>query len=251
MNKLVLRSTRFVKKSAPTILTVLGGAGVVATSVMAVKATPKALQLIEQAKEEKGEELTKLEVVNVAGLAYVPSVIVGVSTIACIFGANMLNKRQQAALMSAYALLDNSYKEYKKKVIELHGEEAAARIQEDIVRDKYEEEDIPVEDGKQLFYDMYSERYFNATMEDVIRAEYELNRRISVWGGADLNEFYDLLGIPVVDYGDYVGWSSGGMFEMTWCDWLDFHHEKAVMDDGLECTIITTNVEPMFDYEYY
>ena len=37
-----------------TVLTCLGGIGVVATSIMAIKATPKALELIEEAKKEKG-----------------------------------------------------------------------------------------------------------------------------------------------------------------------------------------------------
>ena len=40
-----------------------------------VKATPKALSLLEQAKEEKGEELTKLETVKIAGPAYIPSIV--------------------------------------------------------------------------------------------------------------------------------------------------------------------------------
>ena len=251
MNNLVKQSQLFVKRNASTILTCVGGVGVVATSIMAVKATPKALRLIEVATEEKGEELTKLEVVKVAGSIYIPSVVTGIATLACIFGANVLNKRQQAALMSAYALLDNSYREYKNKVVELYGEAADIRIREELAKDKYEEADISEDDGKQLFYDEFSERYFHAKMEDVIRAEYAINRKISVWGGAALNEFYEELDIPEVDYGNFLGWSSGGLMEMTWSDWLDFTHEKVVMDDGLECHIISISVEPMFDYEYY
>jgi hypothetical protein len=251
MNKLLHQSKVFLSRNASTILTCVGGVGVVATSVLAVKSTPKALKLLEQAKEDKGDDLTKMEIIKVAGPAYIPAIVTGVSTIACIFGANVLNQRQQAALMSAYALLDNSYKEYKSKVKELYGEDADARVRAEIAKDKYEELDISVEDNKQLFYDQYSERYFEATMEDVIKAEYEINRKISLWGGADLNEFYDHLNIPTVDYGDYVGWSSGGLMEMAWSDWLDFYHEKVVMDDGLECYIISMSTEPMFDYEYY
>ena len=47
----------FIKRNASTILTVLGSIGVVATTITSVKATPKALRLIEDAKQEKGEEL--------------------------------------------------------------------------------------------------------------------------------------------------------------------------------------------------
>lgn len=251
MSNLLNHAKVFWKRNGSTVLTCVGGIGVVATSVMAVKATPKALYLLEEAKKEKGEELTKTETILAAGPAYVPSVLVGVSTIACIFGANVLNKRQQAALMSAYALLDNSFKDYKDKVEELYGEAANIRIREEIAKDKYEDRDISDDDNKQLFYDDFSGRYFESTMENVIKAEYEINRKISLWGGADLNEFYEALDIPAVDYGKFLGWSSGGLMEMTWSDWLDFSHEKVTMDDGLECHIITMSVEPMFDYEYY
>lgn len=223
----------------------------IATSVMAVKATPKALKLIEEAKDEKGEDLTKMEVVQVAGPVYIPSIIVGIGTLTCIFGANILNKRQQAALISAYTLLDRSYKNYENKVKELYGDDTDDHIREELAKDKYEENNITVEDDKQLFYDQFSERYFESTMENVIRAEYIINRKISLHGRVRLNEFYEALDIPQVDYGKYIGWSYDGLMEMTRNDWLDFEHTKVVMDDGLECYIITMSVDPMLDYEYY
>lgn len=252
MNNFLRKSQLFIKRNSGTILTCVGGVGVVATSVMAVQATPKALRKLDAATEEKGEALTKLEVVKVAGPSYIPAVVTGVATIACIFGANALNKRQQAALMSAYALLDNSYKEYKKKVIELYGGDADERVRGEIAKDKYVEEDIKDEDdGKQLFYDEYSQRYFRATTADVLRAEYNMNYRLQTFWGAYLNDFYDMLGIPRVDYGDYLGWSNAELYETTWESWLDFHHEKVIMDDGLECTIITMSAEPTFNFEDY
>ena len=53
----------FFNRNASTILSCLGGAGVIATSVMAVKATPKAISLITKAEEIKGEKLSKWEAV--------------------------------------------------------------------------------------------------------------------------------------------------------------------------------------------
>ena len=251
MNDLLRNSKMFLTRNAPTILTGIGAVGVVATSVLAVKSTPKALRLLEEAEQEKGEKLTKFEAVKVAGPVYIPSVLVGASTIACIVGANVLNKHHQAALTSAYALLDNSYKEYRKKVEELYGKEVDERVKEEIAKDKYDENDISVDGKKHLFYDDFSGRYFESTTENVLRAENYINRQISVWGGTYLNEFYEQLGIPTTDYGDYLGWSAGGLMEMTWEQWLDFDHKKVIMDDGLECFIITMSTEPMFDYEYY
>lgn len=248
---LLKSSMLFLKKNASIILTFAGSAGVIATSVMAVKATPKAITLLENAKEEKGEDLTKLETIKIAGPTYIPTVIMGASTIACIFGANALSQRQQAALMSAYVLLDNSYKDYKNKVKELYGEDSDVRIKEKISKDKYNEDPYPIEDGKQLFYDEFSQRHFEATTEEVLRAEHEINRMLAVHYGVYLNEFYELLGLERTDYGDYLGWSTGELVETYLYNWIDFHHQKVIMEDGMECTIISMCTEPTFCFDGY
>ena len=253
MNAVLRQSKLFVKRNATTILTTVGAVGVVVTSVMAVKATPKALRLLEDAKREKGEDLTKLEVIATAAPVYIPSVLVGTATIACVFGANVLNKKQQAAMMSAYALLDQSYKDYKKKVDELYGEGSNKEVEHEIVKDKYDESDLSIddEDGKELFYDAFSERYFRSTMADVLEAEYEINHILAQDCGVYLNEFYDQLGLDEVDYGDYLGWSTFELVETYWYCWVEFEHEKVTMDDGLECTIIHMVKEPTFGFEDY
>lgn len=256
MNSLLNKSQTFLKRNSATILTCVGAAGVVATAVTAVKATPKAVRLLEQAKEEKGEELTKLETVKIAGPAYVPSVIIGAGTLACIFGANVLNQRGQASLMSAYALVDGAYKDYRKKVNEIYGEEAGAQIIGELAKDTYEEtyEDKPVEleDGKRLYYDYYSKRYFEARPYDVQRAEYEINRTLMMDDGVYLNEWYSLLNLEPLDHGNDFGWNTSVNMDAYWQTWVDFHHEKVVMDDGLECIIITFAQEPYPDFaEWY
>lgn len=251
MSKLLNSSAMFLKRNGSTILTCLGGVGVITTAVTAVKATPKALALLEESAKEKQEELTVIEKIEIAGPTYVPSILIGAGTLACIFGANFLSRRSQAALMSAYALLENSYKEYKNKVKELYGEDADIHVRSEVAKDHYEETDISVSGDKQLFYDEFSQRYFESTLEDVLRAEYTFNRMISVEYGVFLNDFYELLGIDPVDYGDYMGWMDCQLVEDTWYSWLDFIHTKVVMDDGLECTIITFSYEPTFDFENY
>lgn len=245
MNKWLYSSTKFLKRNMPMILTCVGGVGVIATTVTAVKATPKATALLQQAKKEKGEKLTALEVVRVAGPIYIPTVLLSAGTLACIFGANALNKRQQASLMSAYALLDSSYREYKDKVIELYGVKADEEVREELAKDKYEENPYPVEDNKVLFYDEYGQRYFESTMEDVLRAEYKLNRDFQYHGVAVLNEFYDLLKLPKTDFGEYLGWSVSWLCEAQWYPFIEFYHKKVEMDDGMECYIITISTEPV------
>lgn len=221
----------------------------VTTSVMAVKATPKALLLLEEAKKKKGEKLTNLEKVKVAGPAYIPAALVGVSTIACIFGANALNKHQQASLMSAYAMLDTSYKEYRAKVKDLYGDDADTEVKNDIAKDKYEEADIQRVDGFDLFYDEFSGRFFKSTLAEVQRAEYEINRDLNLRDWATINEFYDYLKIPHVDAGDIIGWSTPMNGEMYWQTWVDFSNVKMVDDDGLEYYIVRMFQEPMPDFE--
>ena len=85
---------------------------------------------------------------------------------------------------------------------------------------------------------MNFQRYFRATNETVMRAEYELNKLLSLDCYATLNEWYDLLGIEKVDYGETVGWSGAQMFDMYWSAWIEFEHEKVIFDDGLECFLI-------------
>ena len=252
MSNLLHQAKSFVNRNSSTILTCLGGVGVLGTAVLTATATPKAMKLLKEAKKEKGEDLTKMEVVLTAGPAYIPAVLVGASTIACIVGANIINKRHQASLASAYALLDSSYKQYKNKVEELYGIGANEQIREDIIKDKYDEEDISeVDDGKSLFYDEMSDRYFEARMEDVLKAEFAVNRKISMWGGVTLNEFYEYMDIPPVEHGGILGWSEGSLMAETWGKWVDFTHKKVVMDDGLECYILSASTDPIMDYEYY
>lgn len=249
---LLHKSRLFIKKNASTILTCAGAAGTVATVVMAVKATPKALQVLDAAEELKGEELTKLETVKVAGPIYIPTIVTGAATLACIFGANMLNKRQQAALISAYALLDNSYREYKQKVNELYGEEVDSHIIKEIAKDKLVEADISLTDGEEkLFYDEFSGRYFESTDAKVQQAEYRINRHIQMRDYAYLNEFYEELGIEPVEGGWDLGWSPGSNELTAWQAWLDFNHHKVVLDDGLEVCVISFYIHPTLEFTDY
>lgn len=261
MNGLVRQSQRFVKRHGATILTCIGGVGVIATSIAAVKATPKALKQIDISEKEKGDNLTVIEKVKVAGPTYIPAVLIGLGTITCIFGANVLNKRQQAALVSAYAMLDSSYKDYRRKLKELYGEEAHEEIVNAIAIEKARDVGITastfatnacltddVACGEPvLFYDEWSKRYFETTIEQVITAEYHLNRNFVLRGFTVLNELYDFLGLEPTDYGSEIGWTIEDELY-----WIDFNHRKAVLDDGIECYIIETAWEPSPDLkEYY
>lgn len=234
MRNSIYKIKGFLKEQSPTILTCVGAAGVVITSVMAARATLKAAKIIENAESEKGETLTTKEKIKVAGPVYIPTVIIGATTIACVVGSNILNKRKQAALISAYKMLDESFSEYRNKVEELYGDGANKEIKKELVKDKYEEEK-PVDNGKQLFYDDFSKRYFESTKEDVLAAEYEMNKTLNREYGVYLNELYDLLGLEPTKSGEVLGWSVGQMMDFYWDSWLEFVNEEIEMPDGRIC----------------
>lgn len=252
LSRLLGKSKLFLKKHSSTILTVAATAGVIATAVTAAKATPKAIKRVEKATDKKGEKLTTVETIIVAAPAYIPSAAIGASTIVCIFGANKLSKHQQAAFASAYALADNAYKEYRGKVKELLGDETDIKIREAIAKDKRNEDVVAYAPGittlasrgeKMLFYEEYRGAYFEATMEDVLNAEYHLNRNFALRGYANLNELYDFLGLEKTDFGDILGWDWNEMIESGLTPWIDFNNHMVVMDDGLECCMIESVYE--------
>ena len=247
MNKLISGSVKFIKQNGSTILTCIGGVGVVATVATAVKATPKALELIEEAKEQKGEGLTNFEVIRTVSPVYIPTVLMGVSTIACIFGANMLNKRKQASLLSAYALLNNSYKEYRNKVTDMFGEELAEEIEEEIMKDNLGE--TTTTEVAHLFYDAFSDRYFEATLYQVQAAEYQLNRHLISHDYVLVNDWYEFLGLESIEEHEKLGWSTFMNFDNYWESWIDFTHKQCKTEDGRAYTMITLGCDPYPNFD--
>lgn len=251
LQRMFYKTKGYVKFNSPTILTCVGAAGVVGTAVLASKAGTKASKILEQAEKEKGEKLTVLEKVDVGLPIYIPTIIAGAATITCIFGANVLNKHKQASLVSAYGLLDRTYKEYRKKVEDYYGEGSDEEIMDEIAKDKYELNPIKPAGQTELFYDEYSKRFFEANPVTVIQAEYQLNKDLQLRDYAYLNEFYEMVGLDPVEDGWELGWSVGVCLELYWQNWIDFGHRKMYTDDGIECTVINMFMEPVVDFEDY
>lgn len=159
----------FWKRNGGTILACVAAAGTIVTTVLAVKATPKVTTILKKAEEDKGEELTKLEVIKTAAPAYIPAVISGAATIACIFGIDLLSRKQQASIMSAYALLESSYNEYRKKVAEIYGVDADEAIKIEADKDAYAEAEPYTDEENQLFLDFNTLEYFEAPFREVVQ----------------------------------------------------------------------------------
>lgn len=232
---------------SPIALTILGCAGVIATAVTAVKATPKALKIIE--KEFEDVPPTKKDVVQATWKCYIPSAIIGIATIGCIIGSTGISYKSQASLISAYTLLERSYKEYKDKVKELFGEDGEREVKASIIRDHFMEGDhIPTPLGEKLiFYIDHYEDFFERTMLEVKDAEYELNRKFTREGLATLNDFFRLLDLPETEIGELIGWSIDGAYEESGYFWIEFEHTLITMDE-VECYAIDTPYRPDFLY---
>ena len=240
-----------LRRSSPTILTVLGIAGVVGTTVMAIKATPKAMKLIKAKKDELNtDKLTPTELVQTTWKCYIPSALIGAGTIVCIIGIGVMDKRNQAALTSAYAMLNESYKQYRQAAKKVYGEDADNKIHAEVAKDarvaSYEwgyqvyNMDMDPESEQLLFYDLTSKKYFTTTMAAVLNAQYHVNRNLAVRGDCSLNEYLSFLGIDGVDKGDEMGWDISYMVEEMDSYWLDFDNQKTTLEDGLECITIDT-----------
>lgn len=258
MAKLFKDVQTVASKHAPEILTGLGIAGMITTTVLAVKATPKALKLIDSKKAELNlsdeDKLTPVETVKATWKCYVPAVITGVTSVACLIGASSVNARRNAALATAYNLSATALAEYKEKVVETIGEK-----KEQVIRDKVAEEHIkkePVDNstvivtgtGSSRFYDDITKRRFTSDIEKIKRIQNDLNARMLE--GEDyvsLNSFYYELGLEPVAFGDDLGWNIyNGRKSMISVDF------SAHLDtDGVPCIALEYSVAPKRGFDRY
>ena len=240
---------KFASKRSPEILTGIGIAGMITTTILAVRATPKALELIEEQKEEESvDELSSFEVVKVAWKPYIPAMVTCIASTACLIGASSVNTKRNAALATAYKLSETALSEYRDKVVETIGEK-----KERIVRDKVAEERVkknPVSknevivtgNGKTLCVDPISGRYFMCSIEPIKKAENTLNKQRlhDISGYVSLNEFYDELGLDHTSVGNDLGWNTNQLIDIDFSSQLNDNGEPSVVLDYL--------VAPKCDY---
>lgn len=244
----VVKSIRTVmKKHSPEILTGIGIAGMITTAVMAVKATPKALILIEDKKTELDKEkLSASETVRTAWFCYIPAVIAGLISTACLIGASSTNLRRNAALAAAYTLSESTLKEYQDKVVEIIGEKKERSVREAVAKDKLERdpvrEVILTDKGGTICYDAISGRYFKSDIDKINRAVNDLNRQMRDEMYVTLNEFYYELGLDGTKLGDDLGWNiDKGYIELDYSSHLD--------SNGTPCLVIDYQAAPVYDYK--
>ena len=239
---------RSTSKYSPQILTGLGIAGVVTTTVLAIKATPKAVKLIEEEAYERKEELTPMEVVKVTWKCYIPTAISMATSITCLICANSVNTKRNAALAAAYKISETAFIEYKDKVVETIGEKKEKTVREKIAEDKIKNNPptqntiIMTDSSTELFLEPVSGRYFKSDMEKIRRIENECNKKMlhDINGYMSLNDFYDELGLEHSSIGYELGWNSYNLLEIDYIPQL--------LEDDKLCVVLEYTTGPKYDY---
>ena len=254
-SKFVKNVSSTLKKHQPEILTGIGIAGMVTTTIMAVRATPKALDTLAEIKDIHAEDTDKKayakDFMTKVVPIYIPSAIVGGLSIGCVIGASTINARRNAALATAYAISESALKTYQEKVIETVGEKKEQTIREAVAKDTIEKNPIG---NKEIIVtgnletkclDAISGRYFTTSVQRLQEVENELNRRILNDMYVSLNELYDELGLPHTKLGEDLGWN---------VDWLDRDMIKLtksaqIAEDGTPCLVLDYQVVPRYGYD--
>lgn len=246
---LMSNTRQFVSKRSPEILTGIGIAGMITTTVLAVRATPKALQLIEEKKNDDWvDELSPLEVVKTAWKPYVPAAVTGVASVACLIGASSVNAKRNAALATVYKLSETALSEYREKVIETIGEKKEKTVRDKVAEERVKKnpvsksEVIVTNNGTTLCFDPISARYFKSSIDKIKRAENELNKQMlhDISGYVSLNDFYDELGLDHTSVGDELGWNVDRLIDISFSSQLNDNGEPSVVLDYL--------VAPKYDF---
>lgn len=161
-----------LKKHSPEILLAAGVVGVVASGVMACKATLKVEEIIDDAKhkidtihevsadptmaEKYSEEDSKKDLAIVYTQTavkliklYGPSVALAGVSLGCMIGSNRILNKRNVALAAAYATVDKGFKEYRGRVIERFGKELDKELKYGIKAKEIEEVSVD-EKGKEV-----------------------------------------------------------------------------------------------------
>ena len=238
-----------IVEKRPEILMGLGIAGMLTSTVMAIKATPKACQILEEEKQARqlyeGDKISNIDIFKLCWKQYIPSTVMfGLST-ACLIGSNSTHTKRSAALAVAYGISERTLNEYKDKVIEVFGEEREKEVRDAISRDRVNNEPtkevIIAGSGDVLCYDTISGRYFKSDMDKLKKAENKLNYEILHNVYYSLNDFYDELDLAGTDVGKELGWNvDDGLIEL--------YFSSQLADNGVPCIVINYSEQPKYGY---
>ncbi len=248
-----IKSVRMaVSKHSPEILTGIGIAGMVSTTILAVKATPKAVRLLNEYRDTmpaNQQKIPPVDAIKVCWKCYAPAAVTGIASIACLIGATSVSASRTAALATAYKLSETALSEYREKVVETIGEKKEQHIRDKVAAEQVKNNPVSTREvivtghGDTLCFDPMSGRYFNSNIEKIKKAENEINRQMlhDLYGYASLNDFYDELDLPRTEVGDIIGWNTNRLVDMG----ISSH----VSDDGRPSIVLDYRTRPDYNYD--
>ena len=203
----------FLVQKSPTILLIMGIGGCISATVLAVKETPKAVQLLEERKKElEVEKLDVKEVVKTTWKLYLPVVVTGGLAVACIVASHGINERRKAALATAYTIAETSMLEYRDRVKQELGDQKEFEIQ-DQVNEKIEEKFGDILDSEKpkiistktwIREPVTGQEFYSseANVRDIINDLNESMIDSEHW--ISVNDYLDALGLNMSDaFGDW------------------------------------------------
>jgi hypothetical protein len=212
---------------------------------LALKATPKAVDIL---AEQEDRELSKVDKVKLTWKCYAPAAIGYCASAACIIGANSVNTKRNAVLAGAYKLSESALLEYRDKVKEVIGEEKEKEIHAKMAEDRRCKEPenqgnvILTGKGDVLCYDMYSGRYFKSEMDEINAILNELNYKLMQDNLLALNDFYDALGLQPIITGYDHGWNvDDGLIKI--------YFTSTLADNGIPCLALHFDNLPRYGYD--
>lgn len=236
----------YILENLPSILTGVAVAGVVETVYLAVKATPKALDILEERSSEEKKDGTgwnKTDTIKATWKCYIPAAIAGAGTIACIVGANYAHLSREAGMLAAYSFLGEKFVDYRERSGEKHDDKIMNSIKKDYISEAVKgKPNRPLEIGKMWCFEPESEQYFQATTEQILWAELTANKIFHNQGWLSFNQFLDLLPKDAkrVTWGNHTGWyisDEDGSWDYNWSfyrggtPWIDIQPQISEDDD--------------------
>lgn len=252
LKRTIKSAGRVLTKYSPGILTGIGITGMIGATFMAVKATPKALYLIEAKKEESEvEELTPIETIKTCWKCYIPATLTTVLSAVCLIGASTVSAKRNAALATAYSISEAALREYQEKVVEVVGEKKEKAVRDAVAKDQIERDPVTKSEvviidsnSNTLCYEPLSGRYFKSTIDKIKKAEIKLDRQMIQEMYVSLNDFYWEIGLDGTDLGDQMGWNLSKGY-------MDLSFSSQLADDGTPCAVIVYGIPPVYDYQNY
>lgn len=219
------------EKALPDILIGMGISFNALALIDGVRHTPKAMERIRVAEEEKGDKLTAKETIKATWKCYVPSAIELIVGDICIIGGSMTYHKRNAGLMALCSLSETALKQYQDKIVEVVGNEKAEEIANAITEDKLMEKHknqngivltdsdgcqrIMLPDGTVPCFDEWSGREFYARKVDIEHAINECNKMLIDYDEICVNDFYAQINLDAIDLGNDMGWSSDSLIEVV------------------------------------